>query len=166
VTSVKDQLNCGSGWAFAAVAAMESMYLIDNSQKSSASIDLSEQALLDCDTTQGGCDGGWPYDVLRHPKGFAVKKGITYEKSNPYKGDVQSNCRNPTPKLYNKYLGPYDESSIDGNEDELQYLLQDGPVVVGFYVTDSFAYYESGIYDDDDDSCSGDGINHFRKFVT
>jgi C1A family cysteine protease len=162
VTSVKDQLDCSSSWAFAAVAAMESMYLIDNPEKATSCIDLSEQALIDCDP-EYGCDGGWPYDVLRAPKGFAVKKGITYERLNPYQAYVHDYCVNPKPKIYNKNLVPNDECN-DGNEHKLKKMLQKGPVVVGFATTSSFRNYESGIYDDD--SCSGDDVNRFSEFVT
>jgi C1A family cysteine protease len=47
VTGVKNQGKCGSCWAFAAIAATESMFLIKN-KTLSTSLDLSEQQLVDC----------------------------------------------------------------------------------------------------------------------
>lgn len=44
MTPIKNQGNCGSCYAFAAVAAMESASLIDNN----STISLSEQQIVDC----------------------------------------------------------------------------------------------------------------------
>jgi C1A family cysteine protease len=54
VTSVKDQSQCGSCWAFASNAAVESQYL----KNRNTSLDLSEQNLVDCVTLNSGCNGG------------------------------------------------------------------------------------------------------------
>ena len=56
VTKVKNQGQCGSCWAFGAVAAIESAYLIKNNKE----ILLSEQQLVDCGHPylNHGCAGG------------------------------------------------------------------------------------------------------------
>ena len=56
VTSVKDQGQCGSCWAFAAAGVYESWLLQDGQ----GATDLSEQYILQCDTGSLGCDGGYP----------------------------------------------------------------------------------------------------------
>lgn len=61
VTPAKQQGLCGSCWAFAAAAAIESKLLIQyNKTNSSYPVNLSEQQLVDCASggSQTGCQGG------------------------------------------------------------------------------------------------------------
>ena len=77
-----NMMQCGSCWAFAATAALESKMMIATGQY----IDLSEQQLVDCAsdaegyTGSSGCDGGWPHEALR----FAQVSGQTLESAYPY----------------------------------------------------------------------------------
>ena len=79
VTSVKDQGACGSCWAFAATASMESSKIIYGDGIES---DTSEQELVDCDTKKdAGCNGGW-YDWAWD---FVLEEGgIASEEDYPY----------------------------------------------------------------------------------
>ena len=54
VVAVKDQGQCGSGWAFAAVAAIESSYWKQTGLLSG----FSEQQLIDCTVNFNGCCSG------------------------------------------------------------------------------------------------------------
>ncbi|KAG4967827.1 hypothetical protein JHK82_033542 [Glycine max] len=59
VSDIKDQGNCGSCWAFSAVAAVEGI----NKIKSGKLVSLSEQEFRDCDVEDGnqGCED-YPYE--------------------------------------------------------------------------------------------------------
>ncbi|KAE8976754.1 hypothetical protein PR001_g25329 [Phytophthora rubi] len=102
VAGVKNQGQCGSCWAFAAIAALESAVCLSGGPLTL----LSEQQLLDCDTASGACQGGFPGDALEFIQraggvcteddypGRPVAVGVA--AGNPtwkqYKGGVVSSC--------------------------------------------------------------------------
>ena len=55
VNAVQDQGQCGSCWAFSAIASMEGNYFTQTGKL----LKLSEQQCVDCDTDSFGCSGGW-----------------------------------------------------------------------------------------------------------
>jgi cathepsin L len=72
VSPVRDQGACGSCWAFAAIAAYESSYLIENKLTAppAANPNASEQQALDCSFDAYTCQGGWHdkvFDYLKKP---------------------------------------------------------------------------------------------------
>jgi len=71
---IRDQANCGSCWAFAAAACMESMWHI----KTGATVDLSEQEWVDCDTGNYGCNGGWMNTAFNYAKTNAIAAETDY----------------------------------------------------------------------------------------
>ena len=56
VGPIKDQGNCGSCWAFSAIAALEGQ----QSKKSGTYINLSDQQITSCSVSNWGCNGGDP----------------------------------------------------------------------------------------------------------
>lgn len=87
VTPVKMQGDCGACWAFAAMAAFESSYLI---QGGNNNINVSEQYFIDC-SDAGSCEGGSPQAVFRW---LNNKNGIPSETTLPYSGN-ETRCNNP-----------------------------------------------------------------------
>lgn len=54
VNHVKNQGQCGSCWAFSTVASLEHQHW----RKTGELLDFAEQQLVDCDSSNGGCNGG------------------------------------------------------------------------------------------------------------
>ncbi|KAF1786148.1 Cysteine peptidase [Phytophthora cactorum] len=76
VAPVKNQGQCGSCWAFAAVAALESAVCLSGQPLTP----LSEQQVVDCDEASYACDGGFPGDALTFIK---QSGGVCTEEAYP-----------------------------------------------------------------------------------
>jgi C1A family cysteine protease len=76
-TPVKNQGQCGSCWDFSATESVESAWFL---AKGSLPV-LSEQQTVDCDTTDQGCNGGWPYDAYQY---MISAGGVESESDYPY----------------------------------------------------------------------------------
>jgi C1A family cysteine protease len=87
-TEVKNQGSCGSCWAFAAIAEIESYFI----KKHKLWLDLSEQQMVDCvpavQPGNAGCGGGY----LDSVNFYATQFPIAQEKFYPYTA-VQGSCQ-------------------------------------------------------------------------
>ncbi|GMT31903.1 hypothetical protein PFISCL1PPCAC_23200, partial [Pristionchus fissidentatus] len=125
VTPVKAQGKCGSCWAFAATATVESAWLIKNRNDTRI---LSEQTLLDCDLSNDACGGGDEDKAFR----FIHREGLAYLSDYPYMAKRQNSCladsfNNRTKIEVAYFLNPDQDSMID-------WLTNFGPVNIGMSV--------------------------------
>jgi len=83
----KNEGQCGSCWAMTVVMAIESAYMIHKGKINQPP--LSTQQIIDCDTADGGCNGGDP----RTAYAYVVKAGgLETDADYPYNAMTGTAC--------------------------------------------------------------------------
>ncbi|KAK4294724.1 hypothetical protein Pmani_032671 [Petrolisthes manimaculis] len=143
VTPVRDQGGCGSCFAFAALALVESRIKIaTQNQRSDV---FSPQDVVSCSVLAQGCAGGFAYMIAGR---YAQDQGLVAESCNLYTAmddpcNTDATCGRTYVSDY-EYLGGY--YGACNEEIMLQTLVENGPLSVGYMVYDDFSNYEGGIY--------------------
>merc|ERR1711977_293041 len=137
VSDVKNQGQCGSCWSFSTTGAVEGAAQIATGEL----ISLSEQNLVDCDSTDHGCSGG----LMDNAFEFIMKNGgICSEEAYPYTGADGGSCDTSCTK----------QTTISGHEDvpqedeySLKVAVAKGPVSVAIEADKTvFQFYKNGVF--------------------
>jgi len=163
VSAVKDQGSCGSCWAFSTVANLEGLYAATKGTIKT----FSEQMLVDCDTSDSGCNGG----LMEYAFTWLKKNGgIMYDADYAYKG-TKSTCKSNASKYadfkvtgYKKLGSSYSTWSCVDEDEIKEFLYETGPLAIALNA-DPLQTYSSGILDLTSTKCPSSGINHAVTLV-
>ncbi|XP_075678693.1 cathepsin L-like peptidase [Dermatophagoides pteronyssinus] len=158
VTAVRNMGDCGSGYAFGPVQALESQQAL----KTGKLVELSVQQVIDCSTDENyGCQGGlidFTLDYILRNHGQ-----IDTEASYPYVGPNGTGCHFSV-----KTVGAVMKSLVDLKRFDEQVMqnavAKVGPVAISIDAdSPHFMLYKSGVYDYDD--CNMILIDHGMTVV-
>jgi len=143
VTPVKNQGQCGSCWAFSATENIESVWIIAG--KATNTLKLSPQQIVDCDTQDGGCNGGdtpTAYQYVMSAGGLESNSAYPYTADD---GDCAFDASQVVAKISNwKYATQNnDEKTMQNN------LATIAPLSI-CVDAESWQFYNGGVMTADD----------------
>lgn len=149
VTSVKDQGQCASCYAFSAAAAVESAWYLDSEQL----ISLSEQELVDCYNGPNGCDGG---DFMASFE-YIAANGLCTDADYSYSGEPGQYC---SAGMCSAAATIASLSCVTPNNHTALYqAVNYAPISVAISASSpQFQHYTGGILSDAD--CAGSAVDH------
>ncbi len=142
-TSIKDQLSCNSCYAFASIAALESIYKIENNRPYD-NIDFSEQAIVSCGqkcTDMQGCSGGYTSSTLQFLKEFgAIEENyLVYEGKDMMDGYDEVICHDKESGWSNSLIKISDYGKLSSNTETIKNaLIKYGPLPTKIDVYEDF----------------------------
>jgi C1A family cysteine protease len=141
VTGVRNQGNCGSCWAFAATAALESNVMI----YTGVNANLAEQILISCGNA-GSCSGGYPTTASSFIRdtGLAAESYYAYTATNGVCANAIAGWQSATSRIFSwRYVGNTTSPTLEQIKSE---LVAYGPLVTTMDVYSDFYYYNGGVY--------------------
>jgi C1A family cysteine protease len=147
---IRDQGGCGSCWAFGTIGAFECAIWVNGL----GNPDLSEQHIIDCNTSGWGCGGGWEsFWWLKDREDKCHRTGSVLEEYIPYQAEDTFQCDCEAPRQYWidnwGYVEGYNNSMP--TIDELKYAIYNyGPVSavidISYEMLSPFRHYDSGVF--------------------
>ena len=144
----RDQVACGSCWAFGTAEIIESAF----ARATGEFKEISVNQIMDCtwDNGNNGCQGGEVNRALTSMMNHNIP--VAYEKDYPYIG-VSGMCLNNT--KYYKEAGVIKRCFHIGRKKEVlkQALMKFGPIAININVVESMLFYNGGVFNDT--TCTG-----------
>jgi len=147
IHEIRNQLHCGSCWAFAATESLSDRFCIASEGK----IDeiLSPQDMVSCDEEDFGCGGGYLDRAFK----YLESTGVVSEACFPYTSGegTEEHCLHGscTDKHvpFVKFRCAEDTVKILADVESIKLeLMTNGPMETGFMVYEDFMNYKSGVY--------------------
>ena len=140
---VKNQLHCGSCWAFATTNSIETIMNFHNYTYTR----LSEQELVDFSEENDGCSGGLmhlAYDYIIDKQGLVSNQDYPYIIGSPNKDKVNISSLTRVP---GSHIKDY-EFIIPRSIQDIKESLQQGPITIALDASSFlFRFYKQGIID-------------------
>lgn len=113
VSGVRNQGACGSCWAFSVAQNIEGQYFLRTGEL----LSMSAQQLVDCDKSNYGCRGGWPYNAIRW---LSENGGLQSERDYPQNDYYHVTCTFDLPRAV---AHPSGYLNISRDEEDLKRAL-------------------------------------------
>merc|ERR550537_1857362 len=139
---IRNQLHCGSCWAFSASEVMSDRVAIATGKPSPV---LSPEDMVSCDKGDMGCSGG----MLPKAWSYIQNTGLVTDSCFPYSAGTgtapacATKCVDSEAFTRTKAKSTY---AINGVANMQKEIMTNGPVQVAFKVYKSFMSYKSGVY--------------------
>jgi len=150
VNAIKDQGQCGSCWAFSTVANIEGVGMVETGKL----LDLSEQQLVDCDTQDGGCQGGLPSTAFQ----YMIDQGMGLEGESAYPYTAADGTCTDSKSQEKAFITAWHQTSTD--ETQIAAALQQyGPLSIGINAN-TFQFYTGGVASPSSFLCNPSALDH------
>ncbi|XP_069595138.1 cathepsin W-like [Ranitomeya imitator] len=152
ISEVKNQGNCNSSWAFAAVGNIEAQWGIQGYPRN-----LSVQQVIDCGPCDDGCRGGFTWDAYI---AVQMQGGLVSEEKYKYEA-VRKDCRkglSPAAWIHDFQMLPKNETVMTS------YVGNDGTLTVTINNA-LLQHYMKGIIHNIHKSCDPIKVNHVVLIV-
>jgi len=156
VTRVKNQGQCGSCWAFSVTENVESVWLIAG-HSNNGSLSLSPQQIVDCDSSDDGCDGGDPPTAYQY---IIQAGGLESNAAYPYTAQDGTCAFDPSQVVAK--ISSWKYATQNSNENTLQQNLYSWSPLSICVDASSWQYYQGGVVSPSD---CGTQLDHCVQMV-